>query len=84
MLIESTGISEPIPIAVTFNFTTEDGDSLNDVACIDNIVAPEQLAKVRSEMRGGVPLHAVLHTGLFNLEVANTMPSGPHAVEWRG
>ncbi len=38
LLIESTGISEPMPIAATFDFTTEEGDSLNDVACIDTMV----------------------------------------------
>jgi G3E family GTPase len=38
LLIESTGISEPMPVAATFDFTSEDGDSLNDVAVIDNMV----------------------------------------------
>lgn len=38
LLIESTGISEPMPIAATFDFTSEDGDSLNDVALIDTMV----------------------------------------------
>lgn len=38
LLIESTGISEPMPIAATFDFTSEEGDSLNDVALIDTMV----------------------------------------------
>jgi len=38
LLIESTGISEPMPIAATFDFTDEAGDSLNDVAVIDTMV----------------------------------------------
>ena len=38
LLIESTGISEPMPIAATFDFTSEDGDSLNDVSLIDTMV----------------------------------------------
>lgn len=38
LLIESTGISEPMPIAATFDFTSEDGTSLNDVAAIDTMV----------------------------------------------
>ncbi len=38
LLIESTGISEPMPIAATFDFTTEEGDCLNDVAFIDTMV----------------------------------------------
>lgn len=38
LLIESTGISEPMPIAATFDFTSEAGESLNDVAYIDTMV----------------------------------------------
>jgi G3E family GTPase len=38
LLIESTGISEPMPIAATFDFSTEEGDSLNDMARIDTMV----------------------------------------------
>ena len=38
LLIESTGIGEPMPVAATFDFTNEEGDSLNDVARIDTMV----------------------------------------------
>jgi G3E family GTPase len=38
LLIESTGISEPMPVAATFDFTDEQGASLNDVARIDTMV----------------------------------------------
>lgn len=38
LLIESTGVSEPLPVAATFDFTSEEGDSLNDVAVIDTMV----------------------------------------------
>lgn len=38
LLIESTGIGEPMPVAATFDFTDENGDSLNDVALIDTMV----------------------------------------------
>lgn len=38
LLIESTGIGEPMPVAATFDFTSEEGDSLNDVAYIDTMV----------------------------------------------
>lgn len=38
LLIESTGIGEPLPVAATFDFTTEEGESLNDVARIDTMV----------------------------------------------
>lgn len=38
LLIESTGIGEPLPVAATFDFTDEDGSSLNEVAQIDTMV----------------------------------------------
>ena len=38
LLIESTGIGEPLPVASTFDFENEDGDSLNDIARIDTMV----------------------------------------------
>jgi Putative GTPases (G3E family) len=38
LLIESTGISEPLPVATTFDFRSEDGQSLSDVARLDTMV----------------------------------------------
>ena len=38
LLIESTGVGEPMPVAATFDFRSEDGFSLNDVARIDTMV----------------------------------------------
>jgi len=38
LLIESTGISEPMPVAATFDFRTEDGFSLSDIARLDTMV----------------------------------------------
>lgn len=38
LLIESTGISEPLPIAATFAFVDESGKSLSDVAQLDTMV----------------------------------------------
>lgn len=38
LLIESTGISEPLPVATTFDFRDEDGHSLSDVAKLDTMV----------------------------------------------
>lgn len=38
LLIESTGIAEPLPVATTFEFSDEDGCSLSDVARLDTMV----------------------------------------------
>ncbi|MET0266262.1 MAG: GTP-binding protein [Duganella sp.] len=38
LLIESTGVGEPMPVAATFDFVDEHGDALNDVARIDTMV----------------------------------------------
>jgi G3E family GTPase len=53
LLIESTGISEPMPVAETFTFVDEGGRSLSDLAEIDCMVtvvdAPNFLADFGSE-----------------------------------
>lgn len=38
LVIESTGIAEPLPVATTFDFRDEDGQSLSDVARLDTMV----------------------------------------------
>lgn len=38
LLIESTGISEPMPVAETFTFEDEEGNSLSNVAELDTMV----------------------------------------------
>jgi G3E family GTPase len=38
LVIESTGISEPMPVATTFEFRDEEGASLSDVARLDTMV----------------------------------------------
>ncbi len=38
LVIESTGISEPLPVAETFTFADEEGVSLSDVSTLDTMV----------------------------------------------
>jgi G3E family GTPase len=38
LVIESTGVSEPLPVAATFDFRDEQGASLSDVAFLDTMV----------------------------------------------
>jgi G3E family GTPase len=38
LLIEGTGIAEPLPVAATFSFRDEDGRALSDVARLDTMV----------------------------------------------
>lgn len=38
LVIESTGIAEPLPVAETFTFTDEQGVSLSDIARLDTMV----------------------------------------------
>ncbi len=38
LMIESTGISEPLPVAETFTFSDEAGQSLSDIARLDTMV----------------------------------------------
>ncbi|WP_421854883.1 GTP-binding protein [Oricola sp.] len=38
LLVESTGIAEPLPVAATFEFRDEEGESLSDIARLDTMV----------------------------------------------
>lgn len=49
ILIESSGISEPLPIAAAFEFRDEDGSSLQDVARLDTMVTVVDAANLASE-----------------------------------
>ncbi len=48
LLIESTGISEPLPVATTFDFRDEDGNSLSDVSQLDTMVTVVDAANLIS------------------------------------
>jgi G3E family GTPase len=49
LLIESTGISEPLPVAATFAFRDEDGRSLADVARLDAMVTVVDAASLLND-----------------------------------
>ena len=49
LLIESTGISEPMPVAATFDFRDEDGNSLSDVADLDTMVTVVDAASLMND-----------------------------------
>lgn len=51
LLIESTGISEPLPIAMTFTFEDETGKSLSEVARLDTMVTVVDAAKFLEDVR---------------------------------
>jgi G3E family GTPase len=50
LLIESTGISEPLPVAMTFSFQDEDGVSLAELARLDTLVTVVDAANFLAEM----------------------------------
>ncbi|MFC0111660.1 GTP-binding protein [Kibdelosporangium aridum] len=53
ILIESTGISEPMPVAATFDWTFEDGTSLSDHAQLDTMVTVVDAAGFLRELTVG-------------------------------
>ncbi|ATE55910.1 GTP-binding protein [Actinosynnema pretiosum] len=53
ILIESTGISEPMPVAATFEWTFEDGTSLSDHARLDTTVTVVDAATFLAEVERG-------------------------------
>jgi G3E family GTPase len=50
LLIESTGISEPMPVAATFSFEDEGGNSLSQVARLDSMVTVVDGEKFLADM----------------------------------
>lgn len=49
LLIESTGISEPLPVAETFTFTADDGVCLGDIARLDTLVTVVDAVNFRQD-----------------------------------
>lgn len=49
LLIESTGISEPLPVAATFDFRDAYGESLSDVARLDTMATVVDAARLISD-----------------------------------
>lgn len=50
LVIESTGISEPMPVAETFFFTDEQGQSLSDLATLDTTVTVVDSSNLLAEI----------------------------------
>jgi G3E family GTPase len=51
LLIESTGISEPLPVAQTFSFTDENGRCLQDITRLDTMVTVVDAANFLDQFR---------------------------------
>mgnify|MGYP005854260367 FL=1 len=56
LVIESTGISEPVPVAETFTFETEEGVSLSEVARLDTLVTVIDAAAFLTDYSGAEDL----------------------------
>ena len=60
LLIDSTGISEPLPVAMTFSFETPDGiDRLVDIAQLDTMVTVVDAHTWLADYRAGQALHTL-------------------------
>ena len=59
LLIESTGISEPAPVADTFTFAMGDGLALSEIAELDTMVTVVDAANFMQDLRIGKDLHSV-------------------------
>ncbi|MBD9725813.1 GTP-binding protein [Streptomyces caniscabiei] len=58
LLIESSGISEPMPVAATFAFARDDGATLGDLARLDTMVTVVDAVNFLPELAGGDELVA--------------------------
>ncbi|MCC5826183.1 zinc metallochaperone GTPase ZigA [Alkalimonas sp.] len=58
LVIESTGISEPLPIAETFTFEHEDGSRLGDIARLDTMVTVVDAVNFMQDYQQAKDLHS--------------------------
>jgi len=77
LLIESSGVSEPLPVAQTFSFDDETGTSLRDLAVLDTLVTVvdatrflREIEEGKNEAENGKPLAALF---LDQVEWANVI-----------
>ena len=54
LVIESTGISEPLPVAATFSFRDEHGASLGDVSRLDTMVTVVDAVNLSPTIRAAI------------------------------
>ena len=59
LLVESTGISEPLPVAETFTFELEETKALSDVARLDTLVTVVDAAGFLRDFVAAPPLRAL-------------------------
>jgi len=59
LLIESTGISEPAPVANTFTFAIGDGTPLSDIAELDTMVTVVDCANIMDDMKISIDLKSL-------------------------
>lgn len=58
LLVESSGISEPMPVAATFAFPRDDGSTLSELATLDTMVTVVDAAAFLPELSAGDELVA--------------------------
>ena len=85
LLIESTGISEPLPVAETFTFEDESGKSLSEFASLDTLVTvidgpnfirdfnSEEMLQDRGESLGEEDERSVVNLLVDQIEFANVL-----------
>lgn len=85
LLIESTGIAEPLPVAATFAFRDEAGESLDDIARLDTMVTVVDAANMlkdysshdfledRGEVAGEGDMRRIVDLLVDQIEFANVI-----------